>query len=84
LVPPELELDLYDGQAYVGIVPFQIALLCESWWPKAAAMSFLETNVRTYVRYQGRPGVYFLSLDAASTCAVVGARFFWGLPYFPA
>ena len=51
------------------------------WWPRAAGLSFLETNVRTYVSYGGRPGVYFLSLDAAHWIAVQTARRFWGLPY---
>jgi uncharacterized protein YqjF (DUF2071 family) len=48
------------------------------------AFRFLETNVRTYVCYQDRPGVYFFSLEAASRIAVWAARRFWSLPYFHA
>jgi uncharacterized protein YqjF (DUF2071 family) len=43
---------------------------------------FPELNVRTYVTYQGRPGVYFFSLDAANLSAVLGARWLYRLPYF--
>ncbi len=81
LVPPALELDLYDGTAYVGIVPFAMHGVRSRWWPASFAFNFLETNVRTYVHYKGRPGVYFFSLDAASGLAVWAAKRFWGLPY---
>ena len=46
------------------------------------SFNFLETNVRLYVVVDGRPGVYFLSLEAASWLAVQAARLGWGLPYF--
>ena len=84
LVPAELELDLLDGVAYVGVVPFVMQGVRPRWWPQRGAFEFLETNVRTYVHHQGRPGVYFFSLDAASRLAVWAARRFWGLPYFHA
>jgi uncharacterized protein YqjF (DUF2071 family) len=51
-------------------------------WPWRLTADFGETNVRTYVVHRGRPGVYFLSLDAASLLATLGARIGWGLPYF--
>lgn len=81
LVPPQLELDLWDGQAYVGLVPFEMEDIRFAWFPKALAIDFLETNLRTYVHYKGEPGVYFFSLEAASLLAVKGARWGWGLPY---
>lgn len=84
LVPKELELDLYDGQAWVGLVSFEMRGVRHRCVPRVAAFGFLETNVRTYVRYKGEPGVYFLSLEAASWIAVRGARLGWGLPYFHA
>ncbi|MGI8908378.1 MAG: YqjF family protein [Candidatus Sumerlaeaceae bacterium] len=46
--------------------------------------SFPELNVRTYVTVNGKPGVYFFSLDAASRVAVVAARAWYHLPYFHA
>jgi len=84
LVPADLTIDLYDGRAYVGIVPFVMEGVRPWWSPQRLAFSFLETNVRTYVHYRGRPGVYFFSLDANSAVAVAAARRFWGLPYFNA
>ena len=81
LVPPCFELDLYEGRAYVGIVPFKMEGVKPWWAPEAAAFSFLETNLRTYVLYNGEPGVLFFSLEAASWIAVKTARAGWGLPY---
>jgi uncharacterized protein YqjF (DUF2071 family) len=84
LVPPQLELDLWEGRAYVGVVPFVMRDIRPSWLPGFMALDFLETNVRTYVRYRDRPGVYFFSLEASSLLAVKAARWGWGLPYFHA
>lgn len=84
LVPPMLELDLWDGRALVGVVPFAMRDVRPAWLPKFMALDFLETNVRTYVTYNGRPGVYFFSLEASSLLAVKAARWVWGLPYFHA
>lgn len=84
LVPKSLEIDTFDGVAYVGVVPFSMLGVRPRWWPAAWAFDFLETNVRTYVHHNGQPGVYFFSLDAANGNAVWAARKFWGLPYFHA
>ncbi len=81
IVPDALELDLLDGVAYVGVVPFAMEGVRPSWWPERLAFQFLETNVRAYVVHRGVPGVYFFSLEAASRLAVIAARTFWGLPY---
>ena len=48
------------------------------------ASEFPELNVRTYVSVDGKPGVYFFSLDAASALAVASARTFFKLNYFNA
>jgi uncharacterized protein YqjF (DUF2071 family) len=84
LVPRDLELDLYEGAAWVGLVPFRITGLT---LPHAPAVPFLsrfpETNVRTYVAdHEGRRGIWFFSLDAARLAAVLGARAGYALPYF--
>jgi uncharacterized protein YqjF (DUF2071 family) len=82
LVPASLDLDLHEGTAYVGIVPFAMEGVRPAWAPEHLAFEFLETNVRTYVHVAGEdPGVYFFSLDAASQIAVTVARMGWGLPY---
>jgi len=84
LVPEHLELDLYGNEAYLGVVPFEMEGVRPWWWPRSCAMSFLETNLRTYVTCNGRPGIYFFSLEANSHLAVWGARTGWGLPYYNA
>lgn len=82
LVPARLGLDLWEGQAWIGVVPFAMFEVAPRWLPHAMAFDFLETNVRTYVHLDGEnPGVYFLSLEAASWLAVQAARAGWGLPY---
>jgi len=82
LVPPELELDTWDGDAWVGVVPFVMRGVRARFLPPVpGASEFPELNVRTYVRHGGVSGVYFFSLDAASALAVVTARALWGLPY---
>ncbi len=82
LVPTSMELDLFDGVAYIGLVPFAMAGVRPNWAPSTLAFNFLETNVRTYVTVNGKPGVVFLSLEAASRLAVWVAKKFWGLPYY--
>ena len=83
LVPAELAIDTYDGDAFVGIVPFTMEGVRPRWAPAMPGLSsFHETNVRTYVHCDGRdPGVWFFSLDAANRIAVWAARTFWNLPY---
>ena len=83
LVPRELDVDLFDGAAYVGIVPFTIPLTRTIPLGAPMAPAFHEINLRTYVHRGGRdPGVWFFSLDATSRLAVRGARLGYGLPYF--
>jgi uncharacterized protein YqjF (DUF2071 family) len=85
LLPPDVELDTYDGQAWLGIVPFRMEDVAPRGLPSPPVLgAFPEVNVRTYVRHQGRHGVWFLSLDAASRITVEGARTFFHLPYFHA
>jgi len=85
LVPEALTIDTFDGQAYVGVVPFRMEATRWRWAPPVpTATVFPETNVRTYVRHGDRAGVWFISLDAASRLAVWGARAMLNLPYFHA
>ncbi|HEX5434257.1 MAG TPA: DUF2071 domain-containing protein [Candidatus Angelobacter sp.] len=83
LVPQELELDVRDGQAWVGVIPFRMSGIRARGVPPLPGLSSSpELNVRTYVKYRGIPGVYFWSLDIASHVAVWGARTLYHLPYF--
>lgn len=82
-VPPGLELDLFDGQAWLGVVPFRMTNVAPRGTPALPFVSaFNELNVRTYVTRDGKPGVYFFSLDADSQLAVAAARTMFGLPYY--
>lgn len=85
LVPKALEIDSFDGSAWLGIVPFRMTGVRLRGLPRVPGTSaFLELNVRTYVTAEGKPGVWFFSLDAASRMAVRGARAWFHLPYFDA
>jgi uncharacterized protein len=81
LVPPPLSIDVFEGRAYVGLVPFTMH---DVRFGPLPVRDFLETNLRTYVHVAGVPGVWFFSLDAQSRIAIWGARAFYGLPYFRA
>jgi uncharacterized protein len=84
-VPAAFELDLFDDEAWVGIVPFHMTNVGLRGTPTVPWISaFPELNVRTYVRVADRPGVYFFSLDAARRIAVAAARVLLNLPYFTA
>lgn len=84
-IPKGFELDQFEGQAWVGIVPFYMTNVSPRGVPNVPWMSeFAELNVRTYVRVGGVPGVYFFSLDAANPVAVGVARTVFNLPYFSA
>ena len=83
LVPPQLHLDMFDGKCWVGVVPFWMSGVRGRGTPAFPGLSrFPELNVRTYVTYRDKPGVYFFSLDAGSRMAVWGARALYHLPYF--
>ena len=86
LLPAGLELDLYEGKAYVGLVPFAMEGVRPVGLPAVPGLSnFHETNVRTYVHVGGKdPGVWFFSLDAANPLAVEIARGLFHLPYYRA
>jgi uncharacterized protein len=84
-IPTKLDIDTFDGQAWLGIVPFSMTGVRLRWTPPLAWLSaFPELNVRTYVKAQGKPGVWFFSLDAANALAVAAARLTFHLPYFRA
>lgn len=85
LIPAALELDTFDGEAWLAVVPFIMDDVGARGLPGFPTTGrFLELNVRTYVKCDGRPGVCFFSLDAESWLAVRGARAGFHLPYFDA
>jgi uncharacterized protein YqjF (DUF2071 family) len=84
-VPRAFPLDTFEGQAWVGIVPFHMSNVAPRAVPALPWISaFPELNVRTYVTRDGKPGVYFFSLDASNPVAVQTARLLAHLPYYTA
>ena len=84
-IPNRLEIDTFDGAAWIAITPFIIRNNRPFFLPPLPLLSnFNEVNVRTYVHFKGVPGVWFFSLDADSALAVLGARTGFRLPYHTA
>lgn len=84
LVPSQLDLDTFGGDAWVSITPFHMSLRLRGFPLLPGMFDFPELNCRTYVRAGGKAGIYFFSLDTGSRIAVWGARTFYRLPYFHA
>jgi uncharacterized protein YqjF (DUF2071 family) len=85
LIPRTLQIDTFGGQAWIGVVPFRMSDVRLRFTPAIPGVSaFPELNVRTYVTAEGKPGVWFFSLDAAKAIAVATARLTFHLPYFRA
>jgi len=85
LIPAALEIDTYDGSAWIAVTPFTMWGIRASLLPPIPGTSaFHELNVRTYVHLNGVPGVWFFSLDATNSLAVWAARLTYHLPYFSA
>jgi len=81
-LPLGLEIDLFEGRAFVGTIPFWMKHVRPRWLPSVPFVSsFPEFNVRTYVIKDGKPGVYFLTLDAQSLVTCMYATRAYGLPY---
>ncbi|MBM7694645.1 uncharacterized protein YqjF (DUF2071 family) [Peribacillus deserti] len=81
-VPKRLDLDLFEGTAWITITPFKVTGMRFHGLPPIPFMNaYLELNVRTYVRFNGIPGIYFFSLDANHLPSVLGAKTFFALPY---
>src|SRR5215471_8036474 len=85
LVPPELPIDIFEGKGWIAVAPFHMSGVRPRGIPPLPGLSrFPELNVRTYTTLDGKPGVFFFSLDAANLPAVRAARAFYHLPYFHA
>lgn len=84
-VPRPLEPDLWHEEGYISVTPFHLRGLRPPGFMALPGIShFREINVRTYVIFQGVPGIFFFSLDATNLSAVVGARVVYALPYYKA
>ena len=84
-MPSALPIDMFDGTAWIGVVPFRMSRVVPRLVPPVPYLSaFPELNVRTYVVAEGKPGVWFFSLDAGNPIAVELARNAFHLNYYNA
>lgn len=82
LVPDGLEIDLYNGNPWVSAVGFTMEKIRPRYFPSVSPISnFDELNIRTYVRYEGKAGVYFLKIEAGSNLSCKIAKIVSCLPY---
>jgi len=83
LIPAQIELDSFDGSAWIGVTPFVVTGMRARFMPPLPGIArFPEINVRTYVSFRGQAGILFFSLDTPNRAAVAAARRVYRLPYF--
>ena len=80
-IPSGLDVDIYDGSAWLSIVPFHMSHIRFRFTPVIPMISLWELNLRTYVKYKGRPGIYFFTLDTDSWLGQKIAKYCFHLPY---
>lgn len=84
-IPPSLQLDIFNGSAWLSVVVFDmIGIYPRGCSSVSLTPKFSEVNVRTYVQYEGKPGVYFLSLDVGDWASLHIAKKWYRLPYYHA
>jgi uncharacterized protein len=82
LVPPQLTVEEADDSAWVSLVPFRMRNVRPRYLPAIGPLSnFTELNVRTYVRAAGKPGVFFLGIQARGALVAWLARTLSPLDY---
>lgn len=82
LVPPALEIDLFDGKPWVSFVAFTMEKIRPRYLPAFPPISYFhEINIRTYVKSGSKTGVYFLSMEGSKRLSCLVAKGVSGLPY---
>lgn len=81
-IPDRLAVDTFDGRAWLSVIPYTNVDVRPTWVPEGWGFRLPELNLRTYVTHDGRPAVYFFSLDAEGLLGVLGARLVHNLPYY--
>lgn len=82
LVPDQLHIDTFDGNAYVSMIAFTMEKIRPRYLPSINYISnFDEINLRTYVKKENKQGVYFLNIEAANYLSTLIAKQLSGLPY---
>ncbi len=80
-LPKELEVDIFNGKAYLSIVPFVMSDIRFFFTPPLPFSKLIELNLRTYVRYKNKPGIYFFTLDSDHRLGNFLAQKIFNLPY---
>jgi uncharacterized protein YqjF (DUF2071 family) len=81
-IPSQLQIDTFNDRAWIGVVVFVMEGIYHRYLPTISLTpTFSEINVRTYVRYNGKPGIYFLSLDVNDLASYTIAKRWYHLPY---
>lgn len=80
-IPLGLEIDTFDGSGWLSIVPFRMSHIRFPYTPSLPWISLWELNLRTYVTYEGRPGIYFFTLDTDNWLGRTIAKYCFHLPY---
>ncbi len=84
LLPDGLQPDIFQGSAWLGIIPHRMDRIKVRGVPAIpGARGFLKLAVRLCVRekHRGEPGIYCLSTETSNLLAVLTARIFCGQPY---
>ncbi|TSJ46621.1 YqjF family protein [Fluviicola chungangensis] len=81
-IPKGLELDTYEGEAWISLVAFTMEKIRPKNLPAFSPVSnFHEINIRTYVTHNNKPGVYFLNIEAQKLVSAKLSKLLSGLPY---
>jgi uncharacterized protein YqjF (DUF2071 family) len=80
-VPAQLEIDTFEGRAWLSLVLFRLKLRPWGLPFVPGFSSLLELNVRTYVRHRGQAGICFLKMYADNRLAIRAARWLTPLCY---
>lgn len=84
-IPAPLQIDTFNRSAWLGVVVFVMdGIYARGLPPVSLTPKFPEINVRTYVQYDGKPGVFFMSLDVDDWASFTIAKRWFHLPYHPA
>jgi uncharacterized protein YqjF (DUF2071 family) len=84
LLPPDLPLDTYEGEAWLGMVPFGLANLRLRGLPPVPRLSFGQLDIGTYVTFEGRPGIWLCSVDVSNPLLLEAAKRVHRLPAYRA
>ncbi len=81
-VSGELEVQIFKGLAWVSLVVFRLKNVRPRYLPPVPPISNVdEINIRTYVQFKGKPGIYFLSMELGKSISNLLAKYLTGLPY---